>query len=112
MIDRFNRPIQTCIDAMAEIVECSPNDLIGPSRRKPLVIYRHIAMAAARQIAMPSMAQIAKTFGRRDHTTVVHALRNVEGMRNNQDAMRLLEECKSRARVKIHRRLCETALAG
>lgn len=52
------------------------DDLTGPSRRHPMVDYRHVTMAAARLLGH-SYPVIAAAFDGRDHTTVVHACRRV-----------------------------------
>ena len=55
-------------------------DLItGGSRRRPLVDARQVAMYVTRNMTELSFPDIGKAFGNRDHTTVMHACRKVEG---------------------------------
>lgn len=56
--------------------------LIGPSRARPLVQYRQVAMSAARELGYTT-TQIGHWFGGRDHTTVMHACDAV----SNSDAL-------------------------
>jgi chromosomal replication initiator protein len=49
-------------------------DLCGPSRRRPLVIARQISMYVFRELTDFSYPAIAREFGGRDHTTVIHAV--------------------------------------
>ena len=52
----------------------SVEDLCGHSRRRPLVIARQIGMYLFRDLTGYSYPAIAKEFGGRDHTTVMHAV--------------------------------------
>ncbi|MGH9170638.1 MAG: chromosomal replication initiator protein DnaA [Acidimicrobiales bacterium] len=52
----------------------SLEDLCGPSRRRPLVIARQIAMYLFRDLTDYSYPAIGREFGGRDHTTVIHAV--------------------------------------
>ena len=53
--------------------------LTGGSRRRPLVDARQVAMYVTRNTTELSFPDIGKAFGNRDHTTVMHACRKVEG---------------------------------
>ncbi|MBX7165098.1 MAG: AAA family ATPase [Pirellulales bacterium] len=50
-------------------------DLRGPSRRRTTCAARQLAMLLAREEGPFTMAAIGQYFGRRDHTTVMHACR-------------------------------------
>ncbi|HEY5578591.1 MAG TPA: chromosomal replication initiator protein DnaA [Acidimicrobiia bacterium] len=52
-------------------------DLLGPSRRQPLVLSRQIAMYLCREHTDLSLPKIGALFGGRDHTTVLHAIDKV-----------------------------------
>lgn len=49
-------------------------EIIGPSRRRPLVTARQVAMYVFREATDLSYPAIAREFGGRDHTTVIHAV--------------------------------------
>ena len=49
-------------------------EIIGASRRRPLVTARQVAMYVFREITDLSYPAIAREFGGRDHTTVIHAV--------------------------------------
>lgn len=53
-------------------------DLRGPSRLRPLVHARQEAMAAIYARGNVSLPWVGRFFGGRDHTTVIHAIRQVE----------------------------------
>ena len=52
----------------------SVEEIKGASRRRPLVTSRQIAMYAFRELTDLSYPAIAREFGGRDHTTVIHAV--------------------------------------
>ncbi len=68
------------LDATAETFGFSVDDLCGQSRRRPLVIARQVGMYVFRDITDFSYPAIAKEFGGRDHTTVIHAVSKIEGL--------------------------------
>ena len=55
-------------------------DLCGPSRRRPLVIARQIGMYVFRELTDFSYPAIAREFGGRDHTTVMHAVEKISSL--------------------------------
>jgi chromosomal replication initiator protein len=58
----------------------SVEDLCGPSRRRPLVMARQIAMYLFRDLTDFSYPAIGREFGGRDHTTVIHAYDKISGL--------------------------------
>jgi chromosomal replication initiator protein len=63
----------------AEMFRFPIEELIGKSRRRPLVNARQICMYVFRELTDYSYPQIAKVFGGRDHTTVMHAYEKIRG---------------------------------
>ena len=63
---------------MAEILGHDVEALRGKSRQRPLVTSRQIAMYAFRQLTDLSYPAIARLFGGRDHTTVIHAVDKIQ----------------------------------
>jgi chromosomal replication initiator protein len=69
------RPIATMT---AKYFGIKLSELKGPSRQRPIVLARNVAMHLARQLTRDSQQQIGTFFGGRDHTTVLHGCRRVE----------------------------------
>lgn len=69
--------IQELCDMKGEKIE----DVLGKSKNKELVNIRHLAMYLIRVVYFPSMGliNIGKLFGGRDHSTVIHAIKTLEG---------------------------------
>ncbi len=71
---------QQIIEISARHFGFSVDELIGPSRRRPLVIARQIAMYLFRELTDFSYPAIGREFGDRDHTTVIHAVEKISGL--------------------------------
>ena len=77
--EREPRPItsQIILDKTAAMFGFTVEDLIGKSRRRPLVTARQVAMYVVRELTDLSYPAIARDFGGRDHTTVIHAVEKI-----------------------------------
>jgi chromosomal replication initiator protein len=62
-------------------------DLCGPSRRRPVVAARDVAIYLCRQLTRESLGRIGEYFGGRDHTTVMHACRKAEELLQSDPAV-------------------------
>ncbi len=80
--DRQPRPITVSmiLDATVEQFGFPVDELIGKSRRRPLVIARQMAMFVTRELTDLSFPHIAREFGGRDHTTVMHACDKISAL--------------------------------
>lgn len=80
--DRQPRPItiDMILDATVEQFGFTKDELIGKSRRRPLVIARQMAMYVTRELTDLSFPLIAREFGGRDHTTVMHACDKISAL--------------------------------
>jgi chromosomal replication initiator protein len=63
---------------IADILGFEVQALKGKSRQRPLVTARQIAMYAFRNLTELSYPSIARLFGNRDHTTVIHAVDKIQ----------------------------------
>ena len=76
------RPItpELIFEQTTEMYGFSKEELIGGSRRRPLVTARQVAMYIFRELTDLSYPGIAREFGGRDHTTVIHAVEKIKGL--------------------------------
>ena len=76
------RPItpELIFEQTTEMYGFSKNELIGGSRRRPLVTARQVAMYIFRELTDLSYPSIAREFGGRDHTTVIHAVEKIKAL--------------------------------
>ncbi|MCB1496472.1 MAG: chromosomal replication initiator protein DnaA [Bauldia sp.] len=58
----------------------SKADLLSSRRTRTIVRPRQIAMYLAKTLTPRSLPEIGRRFGGRDHTTVLHAVRKIEGL--------------------------------
>ena len=65
------------LEATAHAFDLSVEEIVRPSRRRPLVAARQTAMYLFRELTDYSFPAIAREFGDRDHTTVMHAQKKV-----------------------------------
>ena len=66
------------LQEIADILGFDVEALKGKSRQRPLVTARQIAMYAFRNLTELSYPSIARLFGNRDHTTVIHAVDKIQ----------------------------------
>ena len=67
--------IDIILSAVSESTGVSITEIIGDKRSRPVVDSRHLAMYLARELTDSSLPKIGERFGNRDHTTVLHAVR-------------------------------------
>jgi chromosomal replication initiator protein len=70
---------QMILETVAATYGFSVEALIGPSRTRPLVTARQVAMYLTRELTDYSYPAIGRVFGKRDHTTVIHAVDKITG---------------------------------
>ncbi len=63
----------------------SKSDILSSRRTATVVRPRQIAMYLSKALTLRSLPEIGRRFGGRDHTTVLHAVRKIEGL-TGQDA--------------------------
>jgi chromosomal replication initiator protein len=68
------------LEATSDAFGFSIEELCGPSRRRPLVNARQIGMYVFRELTDFSYPAIAREFGGRDHTTVIHAVDKIAAL--------------------------------
>lgn len=65
---------------VAEHFKIRISDLKSPSRAKPIVVPRQIAMYLIKKFLDKSLVEIGKSFGGKDHTTVINSIDKVESL--------------------------------
>jgi chromosomal replication initiator protein len=62
-------------------------DLLSKKRTRIIARPRQIAMCLARELTQLSLPEIGNAFGGRDHSTVLHACKTIENLRNTDSAL-------------------------
>ncbi len=63
-------------------------DLLSSRRTAAVVMPRQIAMYLAKALTLRSLPEIGRRFGGRDHTTVLHAVRKIDGLCGSDATLR------------------------
>jgi len=71
--------IQMIFDAVTKYYNVRLSDLQSKKRHKSIAFPRQVCMYLARRNTRYSLEEIGGYFGGRDHTTVLHAVRTVDG---------------------------------
>ncbi|MEO1219198.1 MAG: chromosomal replication initiator protein DnaA [Bacteroidota bacterium] len=94
------------IDYLQKIVsehyQISLERLKSKSRKKEIVMARHVAMYLAKKYTNHSLKSIGYYCGGRDHSTVIHALQTINDMLTTQPQFKAsLEELKNKVKRKL-----------
>ena len=78
--------IENIQKTVADYYKIRVSDMHSKKRSRIVARPRQVAMALAKELTQMSLPEIGSNFGGRDHTTVLHAVRKIEGLVGN-DAM-------------------------
>lgn len=81
--------IENIQKTVAEYYNIKVSDLKSKSRSRMVARPRQIAMALSKELTNHSLPEIGREFGGKDHTTVMHAIKRVNNLRNED---KLLQE--------------------
>ena len=76
--------IENIQKTVAEYYKVRMGDLLSKSRDRVVARPRQMAMALAKELTSHSLPEIGEAFGRRDHTTVLHACRKIIDLRKSE----------------------------
>lgn len=97
--ERKDITIELIQEKVAKYFKISLEDIKSKKRHSELVLPRQIAMYLAKELTMGSFPEIGEKFGKKDHTTVLHAYRKIKTqMEQNREFKstieRIIEEIK------------------
>lgn len=73
--------------AVIDFFDLRLSDLRGNRRPRAISHPRQLAMFLCRDLTDSSLAEIAQSFGGKDHTTVLYACRKIDGLRTRDDVI-------------------------
>ena len=73
--------IENIQKTVAEYYKIKISDILSARRSRSVARPRQIAMALAKELTNHSLPEIGNRFGGRDHTTVLHACRKIEQLK-------------------------------
>ncbi len=74
--------IDNIIKTVAEYYKIKVSDILSKRRTRTVARPRQMAMALSKELTNNSYPEIGNSFGGRDHTTVIHAVRKIEELRS------------------------------
>ncbi|MDP3011337.1 MAG: chromosomal replication initiator protein DnaA [Candidatus Hydromicrobium sp.] len=72
--------IQTIIKEISKYFSIPINDILSAKRNKFISHARHLAMYLSRELTSSSLPRIGKSFGDRDHSTVIYAVSKISDL--------------------------------
>ncbi|NQU75954.1 MAG: chromosomal replication initiator protein DnaA [Planctomycetes bacterium] len=88
--------VERILDAVTGRFNVRLADLQSKKRTKSIVYPRQVCMYLARSLTRHSLEEIGGYFGGRDHTTVLHANRTIQNLRDNDGQVNALLEHMTR----------------
>ena len=83
-------------DVVGKYFNINPQDLKSAKRSNDVTFPRQIAMYLCRTVAQMTTPQIGKDFGKRDHSTVMHACSKIENeIKSNSNTKLIVESVKN-----------------
>ncbi|MEM8814184.1 MAG: chromosomal replication initiator protein DnaA [Pseudomonadota bacterium] len=76
--------IENIQKTVADYYKIRVADLLSKKRSRSIARPRQVAMALAKELTNHSLPEIGDAFGGRDHTTVLHGCRRIEGLRETE----------------------------
>ncbi|RAI42650.1 helix-turn-helix domain-containing protein [Rhodoplanes roseus] len=86
-VRRPNPSIETIQRVVGRRYHVTPLDIRSARRTANLVKPRQVAMWLAKTMTLRSLPEIGRRFGGRDHTTVLHAFRKIERLRDDDEEL-------------------------
>jgi chromosomal replication initiator protein len=90
--DLFSQIRVITVDKIQNVVSSyfniSLNDMLSQRRSRPLARPRQLAMYLAKKMTTRSLPEIGRRFSNRDHTTVIHAVKTITRLSEQDDEMK------------------------
>ena len=90
--DLFSQIRVITVDKIQNVVSnyfnISLNDMLSQRRSRPLARPRQLAMYLAKKMTTRSLPEIGRRFANRDHTTVIHAVKTITRLSEQDDEMK------------------------
>ena len=90
--DVFNQIRVVTVDKIQNVVSnyfnIALNEMLSQRRSRPLARPRQIAMYLAKKMTSRSLPEIGRRFANRDHTTVIHAVKTITRLSEQDDEMK------------------------
>ncbi len=89
--------IDNIIKTVADYYQIKVSDILSKRRTRSVARPRQMAMALAKELTNNSYPEVGNSFGGRDHTTVIHAVKKIQQLR--ADDHDIMEDYKNLNRI-------------
>jgi chromosomal replication initiator protein len=79
--------IEDILKVVSKHFNVGRNDLLSARRAREVVVPRQIGMYLAKKLTARSLPEIGRRFGGRDHSTVLHAVRKIDGQMKGDEKL-------------------------
>jgi len=84
---KMNISLDEIIEKVGQYYKIPVNKIREKDRRKEVALCRQVGMYVSKSITKYSLKTIGLHFGGRDHSTVIHAIKNVENLKKNDELL-------------------------
>lgn len=94
--------IQTIIKEVSKYFSIPINDILSAKRNKFISHARQLAMYLSRELTSSSLPRIGKSFGDRDHSTVIYAISKISDLiKTDRNVYRQIQEITNKIKTSI-----------
>ncbi|HWR03217.1 MAG TPA: DnaA/Hda family protein [Humidesulfovibrio sp.] len=91
--------VDVVIDTVCQHYQVSKKDVLGEDRRQNIALARQIAMYLCRHMLGLSYPALGRSFGGKDHSTVIYSVKKIHELQEDEKEMKqLLKDLKLRCR--------------
>lgn len=99
--------VNQIILAVCKAFNVPKTDILSPRRTASIVKPRQIAMMLAKALTCKSLPEIGRRFGGKDHTTVLHAVRKLDWLKQKLEAELTLDDAVDLWALRALQHYCE-----
>ena len=86
-VEKVKISIDKIIEKVSDYFKVPVNNIREKNRRKEVALCRQVAMYISKKVTNHSLKTIGLNFGGRDHSTVIHAINNIENLKLKDDTL-------------------------
>ena len=80
--------VETIVNKVATHFGVSPKDIMGANKNKALVLPRHVSIYITKKLIDSPVSEIARSFNKKNHSTILHALEKMEENQKNDPKLK------------------------
>lgn len=89
---KYNIKPEEIIAICADVFDTPYKEVIGISRKHPIIFARHAACYYLKNYTMLTLKEIGKCLGDKDHSTIINSIKEWTDMMDSDDKYRMIDE--------------------